>query len=235
MVLEETKPPKRRKRSYIPSIITMLNLCCGFLAILTADYFKSSLFLLFSLLFDVLDGFAARKLNAQSELGRELDSLADLTSFGVAPAYLYYLLSPLDQPWSFIPPMILVIASAYRLAKFNLLPPSPYFAGLPTPATAMFMIGIFLAIKYNSNTALVCLQNPVIYWIFPIVFATMMVSTVKMFSLKGINKDLKQNKVQIALLIAFIILLIINNKLATPIIILLYILISFIQSISRKA
>jgi CDP-diacylglycerol--serine O-phosphatidyltransferase len=226
---------RRKKRSYIPSIITMMNLCCGFLAIMTADYYKSSIFLLFSLLFDVLDGFAARKLNAQSELGRELDSLADLTSFGVAPAYLYYLLSPINGAWAMIPPAVLVVASAVRLAKFNLLPPSPYFSGLPTPASAMFFIGIFLAIKYESNLVTNMIQNPIIYFILPIFFATMMVSTLRMFSLKGLNKDMRQNKVQIVLLIFIIILLLIDNKIAAPITILLYIILSLVQSISVKA
>ncbi|MFM2392050.1 MAG: hypothetical protein RLZZ546_27 [Bacteroidota bacterium] len=213
----------------------MMNLCCGFLAIMTADYYKSSIFLLFSLLFDVLDGFAARKLNAQSELGRELDSLADLTSFGVAPAYLYYLLSPINGAWAMIPPAVLVVASAVRLAKFNLLPPSPYFSGLPTPASAMFFIGIFLAIKYESNLVTNMIQNPIIYFILPIFFATMMVSTLRMFSLKGLNKDMRQNKVQIVLLIFIIILLLIDNKIAAPITILLYIILSLVQSISVKA
>lgn len=212
-----------------------MNLCCGFLAIMTADYYKSSLFLLFSLLFDVLDGFAARKLNAQSELGRELDSLADLTSFGVAPAYLYYLMSPITGVWSMIPPVVLVLASAARLAKFNLLPPSPYFSGLPTPASAMFFIGIFLAIKYESTVVTNLIQNPIIYFIIPFFFAGMMISTIRMFSLKGFNKDMRQNKVQIVLLIFIIILLLVDNKIAAPITILLYIILSIIQSFSVKA
>ena len=227
--------PRKRKRSYIPSIITMMNLACGFLAIVTADYYKSSIFLLFSLLFDVLDGFAARKLHAQSELGRELDSLADLTSFGVAPAYLYYLLSPIEGFWAMVPPVILVIGSAYRLAKFNLLPPSPYFSGLPTPATAMFFIGLFLAIKNESLLITSLIHNPWFYFLIPVFFTIMMVSTVRMFSLKGLNKDLRQNKVQIFLLICIIALLLVDNKLAAPVTILLYIVLSLIQSLSNKA
>jgi CDP-diacylglycerol---serine O-phosphatidyltransferase len=227
---------KVRKRSYIPSIITLLNLACGFMAIMTADHYQSSIFLLFSLLFDVLDGFAARKLNAASELGRELDSLADLTSFGVAPAYLYYLLSPLEGWIAMLPPVLLVIASAYRLAKFNLLPSSPYFSGLPTPATGMFMIGLFLAVKYESTIIIDLFANPYFYVLVPIFFSAMMVSNLQMFSLKGIKrKDMKQNILQIVLLVSFIILLMIDNKLAAPLIIIIYIILSAIQAMVIKA
>jgi CDP-diacylglycerol---serine O-phosphatidyltransferase len=229
------KPKKKKKRSYIPSMFTLMNLACGFLAIMVADYYKSSIFLLCSLLFDVLDGFAARKLNATSELGRELDSLADLTSFGVAPAYLYYLLSPMESPYDMIPPTLLVLGSAVRLAKFNLLPPSPYFTGLPTPATAIFMVGLFLAVKYDSEIVTKLLATPWFYCLVPIFLSAMMVSTVRMFSLKGLNKDFRQNKVQIVLLLALITLLLIDNKLAAPLTILMYILISIIQSLSNKA
>ena len=230
------EPKKRiRKRSYIPSIITLMNLGCGFMAIVTADYYKSSIFLLFSLVFDVLDGFAARKLQAQSELGRELDSLADLTSFGVAPAYLYFLLGPVQGWPAMIPPLAIVIASAVRLAKFNLLPPSPYFTGLPTPATAMFLIGLFLGIEYDSQIIKTIFSNVYAYWAIAFFFAFMMVSTVRMFSLKGLNKDMRQNKLQLVLLIVFIILLLVDNKLAAPVIILLYIILSLAQSLSRKA
>ena len=223
------EPKKRiRKRSYIPSIITLMNLGCGFMAIVTADYYKSSIFLLFSLVFDVLDGFAARKLQAQSEL-------ADLTSFGVAPAYLYFLLSPVEGWAAMIPPLAIVVASAVRLAKFNLLPPSPYFSGLPTPATAMFLIGLFLGIEYDSQIIKSILENVYAYWAIAFFFAFIMVSTVRMFSLKGLNKDMRQNKLQLVLLIVFIILLLVDNKLAAPVIILLYIILSLAQSLSRKA
>jgi CDP-diacylglycerol---serine O-phosphatidyltransferase len=227
---------KVKKRSYIPSIITMCNLACGFMAIMEADYYKSSILLLFSLLFDVFDGFAARKLNAASELGKELDSLADLTSFGVAPAYLYYLLSPKDEWYYMIPPVIMVIASAYRLAKFNLLPPSPYFSGLPTPANAMFFIGLFLAVKYESAIVIDLIHNPWFYCLVPVFFAIMMVCNLQMFSLKGIKKkDMKQNILQIILLLIFIVLLLVDNKLAAPLIIIVYIILSAAQAMVIKA
>ncbi len=225
-----------RKRSYIPSIITLMNLACGFCAIMVADFYTSSILLCFSLLFDVFDGYAARLLNASSELGKELDSLADLTSFGVAPAYLYYMLSPLEGIAAMIPPILIVVASAYRLAKFNLLPSSPFFSGLPTPASAMFFIGIFLGIKYESSIITSLMNNAYFYCLIPLFFAIMMVSNLRMFSLKGIKKkDMKQNVLQIILLAAFIVLLIVDNKIAAPLTIIIYIVISAVQALVIKA
>jgi CDP-diacylglycerol---serine O-phosphatidyltransferase len=227
---------KKKRRSWIPSAITLMNLGCGFIAIALGDIYYSSICLCFSLLFDVLDGFVARKLNAQSELGRELDSLADLTSFGVAPAYIYYLLSPIDSWIAIIPCVILVIAAATRLAKFNLLPPSPFFSGLPTPATGLFMIGLFLGLKYESTLVEATLNNPISYFIIPIFFAIMMVSNLQMTSLKGLSKkSMKQNAIQIILLVSFIILLFVDNKIAAPIIIIIYILLSIIQALIIRA
>ncbi len=233
--MDQLESKKKKRSSFIPSAITLMNLAAGFIAILIGDHFWSSICICFSLIFDVLDGLVARKLNAQSELGRELDSLADLTSFGVAPAYLFYLLSPIQGYIAMIPPTCLVIAAAARLAKFNLLPPSPYFSGLPTPATGMFMIGLFLGVHYHSQVLIDCFSNPIFYFCIPLIFAALMVSNIRMTSLKGLSrKDMKQNVVQIILLLVFIILLFIDNKVATPIIIVVYILLSIVQSLVIK-
>jgi CDP-diacylglycerol--serine O-phosphatidyltransferase len=116
------------------------------------------------------------------------------------------------------------------------LPSSPYFSGLPTPATAMFMIGLFLAVKYESSIVTDLLANSWFYCIVPIFFAGMMVSNLQMFSLKGIKrKDMKQNVLQIILLASFIVLLLVDNKLAAPLIIIIYIILSAIQAMVIKA
>ena len=223
---------KKRKRDRIPSAITLLNLCFGFAAILVADFYKSSILIIFCLLFDVLDGMTARILKAQSELGVELDSLADLMSFGIAPAYLYWKLAPDPSHWmAYLPPMFLISASALRLAKFNLLPSSKYFSGLPTPATALFLIGIFLSYHYNKAFIVNNLQNWVVYWIVPLFFAFIMLSNLKMFSLKGLDKKWVNNHFQIAMFLIFIILLLIDNKYALSLSVLIYIILSTIQSI----
>ena len=94
---------------------------------------------------------------------------------------------------------------------------------------------MFLGIEYYSQIIKSILENVYAYWAIAFFFAFMMVSTVRMFSLKGLNKDMRQNKLQLVLLIVFIILLLVDNKLAAPVIILLYIILSLAQSLSRKA
>ena len=223
-----------RIRQFIPSLFTLANLSCGFMAILIADYYRSSILLLFSLLFDSLDGFAARKLNATSEMGKELDSLADLTSFGVAPAYLYFLMGDQTGWVHYVGPILLVIGSALRLAKFNLLPPSKYFSGLPTPATALFLIGLFLANHYESDLAITCMQNKLVYLFIPLFFSGMMLSRLQMFSLKGLEKNMAKNIFHIALLVIFILLLLIDNKTAASMTVLVYIALSLIQALVKR-
>ena len=102
--------------------------------------------------FDVIDGLVARLLKVQSQFGKELDSLADLVSFGVAPAYLYTLISPVDH-WAitYIPSFFILIGSALRLAIFNLRPSTKYFLGLPTPASTFFLAGLFIGVRFDSH------------------------------------------------------------------------------------
>ena len=123
-----------------------MNLICGFSAILVADLHISTVLLLTGMFFDVIDGMVARMLKVQSQFGKELDSLADLVSFGVAPAYLYTLFSPVDHWVMYIPAFFILIGSALRLAIFNLRPPAKYFTGLPTPASTFFLAGLFMGI-----------------------------------------------------------------------------------------
>jgi CDP-diacylglycerol--serine O-phosphatidyltransferase len=224
----------KRKRDNLPSVITIMNLLCGFMAIMIADFYKSSILLLCCLVFDALDGMTARALKAQSEVGKELDSLADLVSFGIAPAYLYFKLAPSLTWYAYIPPLFLVAASALRLAKFNLLPSSKYFTGLPTPATALFLIGIFLSYHYNKVFIIKNLDLWLVYWIIPVFFAFMMLSSLQMFTLKGLDRKIWKNKFQVAMFFTFIILLLIDNKYALSLSVVIYIILSFVQSITSR-
>ncbi len=105
-------------KKHIPSFLTCINLTCGFIAILLGDFYISGWFILVGMVFDVGDGIAARILNAQSDIGRELDSMADLVTFGVAPAYLYFLLAPGEGWVYFIPGIIYLLGSALRFSNF---------------------------------------------------------------------------------------------------------------------
>lgn len=184
------------------------------------------------MLCDAFDGATARALDAQSEMGKELDSLCDLVSFGVAPAYLYYQLAPSTQGLFLISPIVLILASALRLAKFNLLAPSSYFTGMPTPATALFIVGLLIAHTNHSRILSGWLENPIIYIGVPVVLAYLMLSPLRMFSLKGLNKGLGENKVQFLLILFFLCLIVVDFRLAIPATIVFYILLSVLQSIS---
>lgn len=218
----------------IPSFFTLSNLACGALAIMIGDIQMGSFLLIGSMFFDALDGASARALNAQSELGKELDSLSDLVSFGMAPAYLYYQLAPRESIWYMLPILILILASALRLAKFNLLAPSKYFTGMPTPATAFFIVGVLIAHQYDSRLITQLFNNSFIYCGIPIFLGLMMLSPLRMFSLKGINNGIAENKVQALILIFFISTLAVDFKTAIPATVLLYILLSVLHTVSHR-
>jgi CDP-diacylglycerol--serine O-phosphatidyltransferase len=201
---------------------------------MVGDFYKSSILIICCIVFDSLDGLAARALNAQTSLGKELDSLADLVSFGIAPAYLYYLLSPFSGLVSYLIPCFLIIGSALRLAKFNIVPSSDSFSGLPTPATAFFFIGLYFSYHYESDFVLSLLENKWVYFFLPVFFCFMMLSNLSMFSMKGMNKNVWTNKYQIAQLSIFIALLFVDYKIAIPVSVLTYILLSAIQSIALQ-
>ena len=153
------------------------------------DLYISSMFILGGLLLDVFDGASARMLNAQSELGKQLDSLSDLITFGMAPVYLYFLQAPGLEWYLYIGPLVLLMCGALRLGKFNTLPSSKYFIGLPIPATAIFFLGLFLAHDVNNHLVESIFISHFKYTAVPIIIGLLMISRMTMFSLKGINKS----------------------------------------------
>ena len=135
-------------KSHIPNILTLANLFCGILAIkvgFSEHYFLAAFFVVLGAFFDFLDGFAARLLKVQGELGKQLDSFADMVTFGVAPGVVMYSFLSSFILDSYIPYISFVIPllSAVRLAKFNIdSNQSDKFIGLPTPANALFFVFI---------------------------------------------------------------------------------------------
>ncbi len=127
----------------IADLFTLGNLAAGFSAILTQDVRLAAGLIVLGACLDVLDGLVARAMNQQSELGKQLDSLADMVTFGVAPAVLFFHLLPAGQVTTIVCTLIPVF-SAWRLAQFNLLPSQPHFIGLPTPANALWYVGLAL-------------------------------------------------------------------------------------------
>lgn len=216
-------------KRHIPSIFTFINLICGFTALLMGDLYFSAILILVGMLFDVADGMAARFLNAQSEIGKELDSMADLITFGVAPAYLYFLLAPGIDWYYYLPALILLMGSTLRLAIFNTLPSKKTFTGLATPASALFMFGIIMS--YNHQVPIIekLLSDDIGYFIVPIFLSTMMLSRVEMFSLKSMKNPFYKNFYHLTSIIIFLIVLIINPPLSTIAGVLSYIVLSTIS------
>jgi len=195
-----------------------------------SDLMLSSVLILAGLLCDVFDGFSARMLNAQSELGKQLDSLSDLITFGLAPAYLFFLQAPGTEWYLYIGPLILVICSSLRLGKFNTLPSSKYFIGLPTPATAIFFLGVFFALDSNNPLVSNLLNNPIIYTAVPVTVGLLMISRMTMFSLKSVNKSFASYLPLLTLSVLTLALAIFNWRLAFSGLVVLYILISLLTT-----
>ncbi len=224
-------------KKYIPSVITSLNLIAGFTAIMIGDFFWSPILLLMSFVFDGLDGIVARALNAQSEFGKQLDSIADVISFGVAPAYLYSLYSP-DQEnllYTISAISFIVVCGAIRLVKFNITPSLPYFLGLPIPANALFYIGVIIAIQNESQTFIHFFESKFNYFLTPVVMSLMMVTfKIHMFSTKGMTKSWKDNLFQYIMVIIAVILMLVFKYESVAYIVVAYIILSIIYTITKR-
>ncbi|MFH2143597.1 MAG: CDP-alcohol phosphatidyltransferase family protein [Bacteroidota bacterium] len=238
----------------VPNFFTLLNLLAGSIAIVFSFEKKIEFgcYLIFlAVIFDFLDGFLARILNARSELGKQLDSLADLISFGLAPSvFIYHLfkLHYIKTNWSGLlnPGLVdvlflgagftIVIFSALRLAKFNTDPEQKMnFKGLPTPANAIFVSSLPLIVFTYDNTIYVDIVLNVYFLVaVSIIMPVLLIINMRMFSLKMIGFAFKKNIFQFILIIASVILLIFLHFLAVPVIVLLYILLSFIKNITNK-
>ena len=175
---------------HIPNTITSMNLLCGVLGVIFT--FQGALDLAFYLMilaavFDFLDGFSARILKAYSPMGKELDSLADLISFGLLPALMIHrrlVEGGMTGFWIYVP-VIICIFSALRLAKFNVDDrQSENFLGLPTPACAMWCGSLIYAADRGVMTVAGLLSERYIMIIAPVVLAILLVSEIPMFSMK---------------------------------------------------
>ena len=167
-----------------------MNLLCGVLGVIFT--FQGALDIAFYMMilaavFDFLDGFAARMLNAYSPMGKELDSLADLISFGLLPALMIHrrlVEGGMTGFWIYVP-VIICIFSALRLAKFNVDDrQSENFLGLPTPACAMWCGSLIYAADRGVMTVAGLLSERYIMIIAPVVLALLLVSEIPMFSMK---------------------------------------------------
>ena len=223
----------------IPNFVTSLNLAAGFTAVIftsNGDLTTASWLIVTAMVFDFLDGFAARLLKAYSETGKELDSLADVVSFGVAPAYIIYrLLVPMLDESAVILAFITIlmpVCAALRLAKFNIDPTqSTSFKGLPTPANAMAVISLVIAARYSSVPVVNSFINsPAALIVYSIVLSVLMVTRIPLLSLKFRNLKFKGNEGRYILILFILITFIIFGFAAALMIIPGYIIVSLISN-----
>lgn len=184
-------------------------------------------------LFDFFDGFAARMLHVSSPIGKELDSLADVVSFGLLPALFMYKLIESSSDNAFLPYIAFTIAvfSALRLAIFNVdTRQSDSFIGLNTPANTLFITSlVFLSHKTGDWI----LQTWILITI-TIVFSLLMVSPLEFFALKFKNFGWADNKMRFTFLLLAVLLLVVFQFAAIPLIILLYMALSLGVQVSKK-
>jgi CDP-diacylglycerol--serine O-phosphatidyltransferase len=198
--------------SIVPNMFTAMNMFCGFLSIINAnsgDYVYAAWLIIIAAIFDTLDGWMARLTKSSSALGVQLDSLSDLVSFGVAPAFLIYKANLIHfNSIGVIISSLLMIAGGFRLARFNVQLVGfnkTYFTGLPIPSSAI-TIAAFLIAFYDKVSGF----NPnVTDFIIPIVLilSYLMVSRVKYDTLPKFTKKEFKEKPYIALIPLIIILL----------------------------
>ena len=236
---------------HIPNIITSLNLASGFIAILLAadgDLTGASWLILAAMFFDFCDGFTARLLRAYSDIGRELDSLADQVSFGVAPALiLFKLIDNYSSPilsvsegmhagfisiLYHIVPVIMAVCAGLRLAKFNTdTTQATVFKGLPTPANALAVISLILATNYSSSGILISFEgSPLLVSAYSLILSILMITRIPLMSLKVKNLGIKGNEGRYLLIVLIIISFAVLRFAAAPLIIPLYIVVSLVAN-----
>jgi CDP-diacylglycerol--serine O-phosphatidyltransferase len=223
-------------KSHIPNAITLLNLLSGVIGIswvLNGNIVSGAYFIILAAILDFFDGFAARLLNVQGELGKQLDSLADLVSFGVLPGMILFQMTKIGTDIEWLPYFTLIVPllSAYRLAKFNLdTRQSDKFIGLPTPANALFISTLpYFAIQWSYVGTLI--TSPLFLIAIAWIFAILLLVELPLIALKFKSYGLAANKFRYGL-IAIGILLILSFGLAgIPIVILAYLGLSVLENV----
>ena len=218
----------------IPNILTLLNLITGILGIINlfdGDYTNTIFFIFLSAFFDFLDGFAARVLSVSGAMGKELDSLADVVSFGVLPAlYLFQLSRGLGNPyWVNYSAVLVAALSAYRLAKFNVdTKQTDKFIGLPTPANALLLTTFAQLPIHLVPTA------PLILTI-TVVSSVLLVAPLELLAFKFNSFAFNQNVFRYLLIIVYVVMITALGWGSLPFLIPTYLFMSIISLIASKS
>ncbi len=220
----------------MPNFLTCCNLICGCVGIvfvLEDRGIPAAYFVWLAGLFDFFDGFAARMLKVTSPIGKELDSLADVISFGVLPSIVMYKMIGSASDSAIFPYLAFLIAifSALRLAIFNVDETQrDVFRGLNTPANTIFITSLPL----TSDQVGRWLYGPGVLIAITIVFSLLLVSRLEFFALKFKNFTWQDNKIRFTFLILSVLLLIILGFPAIPVMIILYIMLSLLDSVLSR-
>lgn len=235
-------------KKYIPNILTLLNLLSGTIAAIFAmqgELVLAAYLVFLGIFFDFFDGFAARLLNVQGELGKQLDSLADVVTSGVVPGIVLYqllktkntleilnteIISWESQKIEFLPfvGLLITLAAAYRLAKFNIDErQSSSFIGLPTPAASLVVLSLPLILEFTSfEFAATIIENKWFLVVLTLVLSFLMNAEIPLFSLKFKNFTWKDNQLKFVFLMCTMLLVVVFQFVAIPLVILLYIFLS---------
>lgn len=223
-------------KAQIPNLLTLLNLLSGVIGIifvLGGEVFSGAIFILISAVFDFFDGFLARLLRVQSGIGKELDSLADVVSFGVLPGLILFMMTKnATESNSFLPYLTLIVPmlSAYRLAKFNLdTRQSDRFIGLPTPANALLLSTLpYLSIRWPFLEE--WMSSPIVLISIAWIFAILLVVELPLIALKFKSFSLSKNLFRYLLILLAIVLVAWLQLAGIPLVILAYIGLSVIEN-----
>ena len=235
-------------KKHIPNLFTCLNLLFGCVAMVMI--FRNLLdiaayLVIAAAVFDFLDGLTARILNVYSPFGKELDSLADVITFGLVPGTILFRLLQLSDPsliyanenflrvFQFFP-FIVTIFSALRLAKFNVdKRQSESFIGLPTPANTLVIISFPLILQHDHFHLSGLVLNPYFIVITSVVLSYLLIAEIPLFALKFKSFSWKKNVFQYTLIASSVILFLIFYYVASPLIVFLYLFLSMINNINR--
>ncbi|GAA4341134.1 CDP-diacylglycerol--serine O-phosphatidyltransferase [Mucilaginibacter gynuensis] len=229
---------KKRVRKHLPNFITCANLfsgCIGIVFTFTDNLIFASYAIFLAAIFDFFDGLASRVLQSYSGIGKDLDSLADMVSFGVLPSAILYelfLQAPqihgISEYLNFVA-FLIPVFSALRLAKFNVdTRQAENFIGLPTPANAILIASFPLMLQQHTAFSQYIL-NPYGLTVFVLIMCALLVAEMPLMSLKFKNRDFNKNIFRYLLLLFSAILILFFKFAAVPVVILFYITLSIIQ------
>jgi len=241
-------------KKHIPNAITLLNLLAGLLALIHAfngNYNEAFSLVCLGIFFDFWDGFFARIWKVQSPIGLQLDSLADMVTSGVVPGLVMYkMFGDIQENQSqynlteetyymgVVPYLgfLITLASCYRLAKFNIdTRQTDSFIGLPTPANALLIMSIPM-IQFHSEFEWLVdfLSNPYVLVGITVLSSYLLNAEIPLFSLKVKSFSWEKYKMQVVFLILSLILIVLLEFIAIPIIILLYVILSVVNNMLGK-